>query len=131
MRNQCNRLVLSRDKKELSEEMKSRYPGVEFMMPLVHVCCKSNKARCGTGYLTRAEFEPGKLANPASWFKPAGFESSSERLAQADLLASLDIVSIFLRFESGHSNHTAQYATNPSIHRSILADTYIARHKLA
>ena len=62
------------------------------MIAMAHVCCNSNKARCEIGYLTLEEFEPGKLANPASWFKPADSECASERLAQADLLASLDIV---------------------------------------
>ena len=74
---------------------------------MAHVCCSSNKARCEIGYLTREEFEPGTLANEASWFKPADFERTSERQQQADLLALLDVASTFLRFEAGHSNETA------------------------
>ena len=56
------------------------------------------------GDFTRHEFEPGKLANPMSWLKPADFENTRERIAQADRLAAHDLASIFLRFRSGHSN---------------------------
>ena len=63
------------------------------------------------GYLTRNEYEPGKLANPLSGFKPSMFERDGERMAQADQLEQLDVASVFIRLESGHSNRsTVQHA---------------------
>ena len=55
------------------------------------------------GYLTRNDFAPGQTAEPAMWFKPAEFSEDGKRLAQADLLEGLNIASVFIRVESGHS----------------------------
>ena len=56
------------------------------------------------GYLTQNDFKPGKVPEPTTWFKPADFSTDARRLTQADLLDGLGIVSVFIRFESGHSN---------------------------
>ena len=74
------------------------------MMPLAHICCNSNKSRVQIGFLTRNEYEPGKLAHPVSWLKPSMFDHDGERMAQADQLESLDVASVYIRLESGHSN---------------------------
>jgi hypothetical protein len=56
------------------------------------------------GYLTTDDFEPGKTPDPDTWFVPADFDNDIAREAQADILDGTDIASIFIRFESGHSN---------------------------
>ena len=55
------------------------------------------------GYLTTDNFEPGKIPDPDT-FKPADFGDDQAPEAQADVLDGIDVASIFLRFESGHSN---------------------------
>ena len=65
----------------------------------------SNKSRAMIGFLTTDNFEPGKIPEPPdTWFKPADFHGDQAREAQADHLDGFDIASIFIRFESGHSN---------------------------
>ena len=67
--------------------------------------CDSNKSRAMIGFLTTDNFEPGKIPEPPdTWFKPADFHGDQAREAQADHLDGFDIASIFIRFESGHSN---------------------------
>jgi len=54
------------------------------------------------GYLTTDNFEPGKIPDPDT-FKPSDFGNDQAPEAQADVLDGIDVASIFLRFESGHS----------------------------
>lgn len=78
---------------------------MRYLTPLAHVNCDSKKSRAMIGYLTLNNFEPGTAPEPNAWFKPADFSTDARRLTQADLLDGLGIVSVFIRFESGHSNH--------------------------
>ena len=79
---------------QAGKNMRGRITAIMYMLPLAHICCNSNQS-----FLARAEYEPGKLANPASWFKPSVFERDGKRMAQADLLEGLDVASAFLRFK--------------------------------
>lgn len=90
----------------IAKKPQSRSSAIMHLMPLAHTCCNSNKSRVQIGFLTKAEYEPGKLANPTSWFKPAMFDQEGERLAQADTLEALEVATVFLRLESGHSNQS-------------------------
>ena len=56
------------------------------------------------GYLTTDNFEAGKIPDSDTWFMPADFGDDQAREAQADVLDGIDVASIFLRFESGHSD---------------------------
>ena len=76
---------------------------MRFLTPLAHVICASNKSRA-VGFLTTDNFEPGKTPDPDTWFMPADFGDDTAREAQADFLDGINVASIFLRFESGHSN---------------------------
>jgi len=57
------------------------------------------------GCVTADDFQPGIVPIPDSWFKPADFDDEASREGQADMLDGLDIASIFIRFESGHSTN--------------------------
>ena len=76
-------------------------------MPLAHVICDSNKARAMIGYVSTEEFPPGVTPTPDKWFMTADFGDNTARDAQADILTGLDVASIFIRFESGHSTNKA------------------------
>ena len=91
------------DQNELSMQVRRRENTVAFLMPLAHVICDSNKARAMIGYVTTEDFQPGIVPIPDTWFKPAEFDDEVTREGQADMLEGLDIASIFIRFESGHS----------------------------
>ena len=72
-------------------------------MPLAHVICDSNKARAMIGFLSTDDFQPGLTPIPDNWFMTADFGDDTAREAQASILEGVDIASIFIRFESGHS----------------------------
>jgi hypothetical protein len=55
------------------------------------------------GYVSTEDFQPGVTPTPDKWFMTADFGDDAAREAQADILESVDIASIFIRFESGHS----------------------------
>ena len=93
------------DPNELSMQVRNRENTVRFLMPLAHVICDSNKARAMIGYVTADDFQPGIVPIPDTWFKPADFDDEVLREGQADMLDGLDIASIFIRFESGHSTN--------------------------
>ena len=93
------------DPNELSMHIRNRENTVRFLMPLAHVICDSNKARAMIGYVTVEDFQPGIVPIPDNWFKPADFDDEASREGQADMLDGLDIASIFIRFESGHSTN--------------------------
>ena len=72
-------------------------------MPLAHVICDSNKARAMIGYVSAEDYQPGVTPTTDNWFETADFDNETAREAQANILESVDIASIFIRFESGHS----------------------------
>ena len=92
---------------EIPASLRSRNNTIRFLMPLAHVICDSNKSRAMVGFLTTDNFAPGKIPEPDTWFKPANFGDDEARQQQADYLDGQDIASIFIRFESGHSNNTS------------------------
>ena len=89
--------LIQLDVGEVPISLRDRNNTMRFLMPLAHVVCDANKSRAMVGYLTTDNFEPGKTPDPDTWFMPADFVS-------ADFLDGIDVASIFLRFESGHSN---------------------------
>ena len=90
---------------EIPASLRSRNTIVRFLMPLAHVVCDANKSRAMVGFLTTDNFAPGKIPEPDTWFKPADFGDDDARQQQADDLEAQDIASVFIRFESGHSNN--------------------------
>jgi hypothetical protein len=89
---------------EVPISLRDRNNTMRFLMPLAHVVCDSNKSRAMVGYLTTDNFEPGKTSDPDTWFVSADFGDDAAREAQVDILDGIDVASIFIRFESGHSN---------------------------
>ena len=99
--------LIQLDVGEVPISLQGRNNTMRFLMPLAHVVCDSNKSRAMIGYLTTDNFEPGKIPYSDAWFKPADFGDDQAREAQADELDGIDVASIFLRFESGHSNNVS------------------------
>ena len=57
---------------------------IRFLMPLAHVVCDANKSRAVIGFLTQDNFEPGKIPEPDTWFKPTDFGDDQARQQQAN-----------------------------------------------
>ena len=91
------------DENEIIMRLKGRENTFRFLMPLAHVICDSNKARAMIGYVSVEDYQPGVTPSSDSWFKAADFDNETARQAQANILEGVDIASIFIRFESGHS----------------------------
>ena len=96
--------LIQLDVGEVPISLRDRNNTMRVFMPLAHVVCDANKSRAMVGYLTTDNFEPGKTPDPDTWFMPADFGDDTAREAQADFIDGIDVASIFLRFESGHSN---------------------------
>ena len=90
---------------EVPASLRSRNNTICFLMPLAHVIRDADKSRAMVGFLTTDNFAPGKIPEPDTWFKPVDFGDDDARQQQADALEAQDIASIFIRFESGHSNN--------------------------
>ena len=95
------------DEDEISMRLKDRGNTFRFLMPLAHVICDSNKARAMIGFMSTDDFQPGVTPVPDNWFMTADFGEETRRENQADTLEGVDIASIFIRFESGHSTHVS------------------------
>ena len=95
------------DEDEISMRLRDRGNTFRFLMPLAHVICDSNKARAMIGFVSTEDFQPGITPVPDNWFMTADFGDDAAREAQADILEGVDIASIFIRFESGHSTDVA------------------------
>ena len=104
MYRECSRSLTKINEDEVPISLRDRNNTMRFLMPLAHVVCDSKKSRAMIGYLTTDDFEPGKTPDPNSWFVPADFDNDASRIGQADVLDGIDIASMFIRFESGHSN---------------------------
>ena len=104
MYQKCHDRLRWANEAEVPAALRGRMNSIKYLMPLAHVVCDSNKSRAMIGYLIQNNFEPGKTPEPDTWFKPADFMSENRRLTQADTLDGLGIVSVFIIFESGHSN---------------------------
>ena len=91
------------DENEILMRLRGRENTFRFLMPLAHVICDSNKARAMIGYASAENYQPGVIPSADNWFKAADFDNEAAREAQANILDGVDIASIFIRFESGHS----------------------------
>ena len=95
------------DPDEISTRFRERANAIHFMMPLAHVIVDMNKARAMVACIECKDFQPGVVPTPDSWMKLAEFGRADSREGQADYLDGLDVASIFIRFESGHSTNVA------------------------
>ena len=102
---------------------KSRHAAIEFLLPLAHAICNSNKERVQIGFMDVDNFKPGTTPPVESYFSPAEFTAKELRESQADSLEAIDVASIFIRFESGHSNATV--ATHPVFNSSEYPNGYL------
>ena len=91
------------DEDEIIMRLRGRENTFRFLMPLAHVICDSNKARAMIGYVSAEDYQPGVTPSADNWFKAADFDNETARQAQANILEGVDVASIFIRFESGHS----------------------------
>ena len=95
------------DPDEMSTRIRDRANAIQFLMPLAHVIVDMNKARAMVACIECKDFQPGVVPTPDSWMKLAEFGRADSREGQADYLDGLDVASIFIRFESGHSTNAA------------------------
>ena len=95
------------DPDEMSSRIRDRANAIHFLMPLAHVIVDMNKARAMVACIECKNFQPGVVPTPDSWVKLAEFGDAAVREGQADYLDGLDVASIFIRFESGHSTNVA------------------------
>ena len=95
------------DPDEMSSRIRDRANAIHFLMPLAHVIVDMNKARAMVACIEDKNFQPGIVPTPDSWMKLAEFGQTDVREGQADYLDGLDVTSIFIRFESGHSTNVA------------------------
>ena len=93
------------DPDEMSSRIRDRANAIHFLMPLAHVIVDMNKARAMVACIECKNFQPGVVPTPDSWVKLAEFGDAAVREGQADYLDGLDVASIFIRFESGHSTN--------------------------
>ena len=52
------------------------------------------------------DFRPGTTPPAEAYFSPSDFTDTAGREALADEIEAVNVASIFIRFESGHSNET-------------------------
>ena len=102
---------------------KSRHSAIEFLLPLAHAICNSNKERVQIGLMDVDNFAPGTTPSVDTYFSPADFTATESREAQADSVEAVDVASIFIRFESGHSNATV--ATHPLFNSAEFPNNYL------
>ena len=95
------------DPDEVSSSIRDRANAIHFLMPLAHVIVDMNKARAMVACLDHKNFQPGIVPTPDSWMKLAEFGKTIARESQADYLDGIDVASIFIRFESGHSTNVS------------------------
>ena len=116
------------DEGRIKPSMKSRKDSIRFLLPLAHIMANSNKSRFQLGYHTRDTFNPSTEVPENTWFNVAQFHQEAARAEQAAELEKLDIVSVFLRTESGHSNKAnvrhAQWDSRRAPHRYLVHGTY-------
>ena len=84
----------------------SRHSAIQFLLPLAHAMCSSNKDRAQFGLMSVSGFRPGTTPSPEAYFSPSDFTDTASREALADEIESISVASVFIRFESGHSNET-------------------------
>ena len=115
-------VTINRVEKSLVKNQ-SRHAAIEFLLPLAHAICNSNKERVQIGFMDVDNFQPGTTPPVESYFSPAEFKAKEQRETQADYLEAIDVASIFIRFESGHSNATV--ATHPFFNSAEFPNSYL------
>ena len=88
----------------IKPSMKNKIDSIRSLLPLAHIMANSNKSRFQLGFHTRTTFNPSTEVPESSWFNVAQFHQEALRAEQAAELERHDIVSVFIRTESGHSN---------------------------
>ena len=116
------------DESRIKPSMKNKRDSIRFLLPLAHVLANSNKSRFQIGYHTRATFNPSTEVPEGTWFSVAQFHQEVQRAEQASELEQLDIVSVFIRTESGHSTRTnirhARWDSSRAPYRYLVHGTY-------
>ena len=116
------------DEGRIKPSMKNKRDSIRFLLPLAHVLANSNKSRFQIGYHTRATFNPSTEVPEGTWFSVAQFHQEVQRAEQASELEQLDIVSVFIRTESGHSTRTnirhARWDSSRAPYRYLVHGTY-------
>ena len=113
------------DQDELRRGTQGKLNSIRFLMPLAHILANSNKSRFQLGYHTKETFSPGTLVPEETWFSVAQFHQEAQREQQATFLESLEIASVFIRTESGHSNEVD--IKHPSFDSSRCPNRYLIR----
>ena len=101
----------------------SRHSAIEFLLSLAHAICCSNKERVQIGLVSVEDFKPGTTPPAETYFSPAAFTDTSERESQADEIEAVNVASVFIRFESGHSNQTVP--THPLFNSAEFPKNYL------
>ena len=81
----------------------SRHSAIQFLLPLAHAICSSNKDRAQFGLMSVEDFRPGTTPPAEAYFSPSDFTDTAGREALADEIEAVNVASVFIRFESGHS----------------------------
>ena len=69
------------------------------------------------------DFRPGTTPPAEAYFSPAAFTDTIGREVQADEIEAVNVASIFIRFESGHSNQTVP--THPLFNSAEFPNNYL------
>ena len=101
----------------------SRHSAIQFLLPLAHAICCSNKDRVQIGLMSVEDFQPGTTPPAEAYFSPAAFTDTNGREVQADEIEAVNVASIFIRFESGHSNQTVP--THPLFNSAEFPNNYL------
>ena len=77
------------------------------------------------------DFRPGTTPPAEAYFSPSDFTDTAGREALADEIEAVNVASVFIRFESGHSNETvpkhplfnsSEFPNNYLLHGTHLGD---------
>ena len=101
----------------------SRHSAIQFLLPLAHAICSSNKDRTQFALMSVSDFRPGTTPSPEAYFSPSDFTDTASREALADEIEAISVASVFLRFESGHSNETVP--KHPLFNSSEFPNSYL------
>ena len=121
MRNHGPEILLSVNKSILRSG--SRHQAIQFLLPLAHAICSSNKDRTQFALMSVSDFRPGTTPSPEAYFSPSDFTDTASREALADEIEAIGVASVFIRYESGHSNETVP--KHPLFNSSEFPNSYL------
>ena len=101
----------------------SRHSAIQFLLPLAHAICSSNKDRAQFGLMSVSDFRPGTTPPAEAYLSPSDFTDTASREALADEIEAVSVASVFIRFESGHSNETVP--EHPLFNSSEFPNNYL------